>query len=185
MSKIRTVIADPPWNEQGGGKIKRGADKHYPLMKTPDIIKLMTAWYAKYEHEDDQHIYLWVSNNFLVDGLSVMEALGFRYITNVVWVKDSMGLGQYFRGQHEICLFGVRGRGFEPRTALRNIPSIFKAKKREHSRKPEEFYQLVEARSHGPYLEMFARASRGDLWTAEGNETTKFNADTPIDNDYQ
>ena len=172
--RIKTIVADPPWNESGGGKIKRGADKHYPLMKTPEIITLMKEWVAKYDHEDDQHLYLWVSNNFLEDGLSVMRALGFRYITNVVWTKDSIGIGQYFRGQHEICLFGVRGKGFEVRTALLNIPSTFSAKKREHSRKPDEFYTLVEARSEGPYLEMFARSSRGDKWSAEGNETTKF-----------
>lgn len=176
-TKIRTIVADPPWNESGGGKIKRGADKHYGLMKTPDIIKLMQTWLDEEEHEDNQHMYLWVTNQFLADGLEVMKKLGFRYITNVVWSKNSFGLGRYFRGKHEICLFGVRNRGFDPnlKTDSNSIPSVFEGKKREHSRKPEEFYELVENRSKGPYLEMFARASRGANWIAKGNQTTKFN----------
>jgi len=173
---IRTIIADPPWNESGGGKIKRGADRHYGLMKTPDIIALMKEWMAKHQHAENQHLYLWVTNNFLADGLRVIEALGFRYITNVVWAKPRFGLGRYFRGQHEICLFAVRNRGFDEqtRTPINNIPSLITAPLREHSRKPEEFYQLVESRSHGPYLEMFARTERGTSWSAEGNEVDKF-----------
>ena len=175
-NKIRTIVADPPWSEKGGGKIKRGADKHYGLMKVPDIIDLMQQWLDEEEHEDNQHMYLWVTNQFLASGLEVMKALGFRYITNIVWYKNSFGIGRYFRGQHEICLFGVRNRGFDPdlRTDSNSVPSAFPAKKRQHSRKPEEFYELVESRSKGPYLEMFARTSRGADWTPKGNEVDKF-----------
>jgi N6-adenosine-specific RNA methylase IME4 len=173
---VRTIVADPPWNEQGGGKIKRGADKHYNLMKTDDIIDLMKDWIDEHPSQDNQHLYLWVTNNYLQDGLQVIEALDFRYITNIVWAKPSFGLGRYFRGQHEICLFATKGRGFDEdlRKPVNNIPSLITAPKREHSRKPEEFYDLVEKRSYGPYLELFARASRGDNWIAQGNEVTKF-----------
>lgn len=102
----KTIYADPPWLERGGGKVKRGADKHYSLMGVDDIINLM----KRIPVEDNAHLYLWVTNNFLKDGLKVVDELGFRYITNIVWVKDRIGLGQYFRGQHELCLFGVKGR---------------------------------------------------------------------------
>jgi len=173
--KIRTIVADPPWNEKGGGKIKRGADKHYNLMKTDDIIELMEGWLSEYEHEEDQHMYLWVTNNYLADGLKVLEKLGYRYITNIVWAKPSFGIGRYFRGQHELCLFATKGRGFgDVRTDSNSISSLIEAPKREHSRKPEEFYSLVESRSNGPYLELFARQGRNASWTAKGNETSKF-----------
>lgn len=176
-NKIRTIVADPPWNEQGGGKLKRGADKHYPLIKkVDDIIDLMQSWMDEEEHEENQHMYMWVTNQFLAEGLRVMQALGFTYKTNIVWYKNSFGIGRYFRGKHEICLFGVRGKGFDKdlRTEVNNIPSAFDAKKREHSRKPDEFYDIVESRSKGPYMEMFARQSRGIDWVAKGNQTNKF-----------
>ncbi len=104
--KYKTIYADPPWLEQGGGaKYKRGADRHYPLMKTANIARLPVAELA----EDNAHLYLWVTNNFLRDGFEVMEAWGFKYKTTITWAKDRFGLGQYFRGQTEHCLFGVRG----------------------------------------------------------------------------
>lgn len=115
-------------------------------------------------------MYMWVTNNFLEDGLFVMKALGFKYKTNLVWVKDSFGLGQYFRGQHEICLFGTRGnKPTEPKTDAKNIPSIIQSKKQRHSKKPDSFYDLIERRSHGGYLEIFARNNR-DGWISWGNE---------------
>ena len=94
--KYKTIYADPPWREQGGGKIKRGADRHYPLMKTKDIKALPVKDIA----DDDCWLFLWVTNNFLKDGLEVMEEWGFRYVTNFVWTKERFGIGYYFRGQH-------------------------------------------------------------------------------------
>lgn len=166
--RFSAIAADPPWAERGGGKIKRGADRHYPLMRTPDIIHTMLSAPC-WRPADNAHLYLWVTNNFLPDGLLVMKALGFRYITMVTWAKDRIGLGQYRRGQTESFLFGVRGRlpaevktestllggGLLPRT--------------EHSRKPPEFFESVERASPGPYLEMFSRAPR-DGWSVWGNE---------------
>ena len=168
------ILADPPWNERGGGKIKRGADRHYPLMKTPDIIRTMLAAPC-WQPADDSHLWMWVTNNFLEDGLFVMKSLGFRYVTNAVWAKTHFGLGQYQRGQHELMLLGVRGR--LPYQS-RSTPSLIGGKlleARRHSKKPDEARAHIEAVTPGPRLEMFAREFAPG-WTSWGNETT--NADT-------
>lgn len=168
----QTVLADPPWMERGAGKCKRGADRHYKLMSTPDII----AYLGEVPLADSCHMYLWVTNSFLPDGLRVMEALGIRYITNLVWVKDRFGLGQYFRGQHELLLFGVKGRlpyKLTEEGRRVTIPSVIAAKRREHSRKPDEQYGIIERTSYGPYLEVFAKHHRQgwDVWGDEAPES--------------
>ena len=198
--RFRTILADPPWMERGGGKIKRGADRHYPLLPTkkiPGVMKSATRsdgsplWLPA----SNAHLYLWVTNNFLEDGLWVMRQLGFRYITNLPWVKvrndDQLsllplpsiktGTGQYFMGGHELILFGVRGKGLDPSvcTARRDIGTVILAEherdedngnKIVHSRKPLSIYRdKIEARSKGPYLELFARSGR-EGWTSWGNE---------------
>ncbi len=173
MSQYRTVLADPPWCERGGGKIKRGADRHYSVLKTPQIVALMQAQLDARAIAPDAHMYLWVTNNFLADGMLVMRELGFTYKTNIVWAKHRSGLGQYFRGQHELCLFGVRGSGYSVRKESRSLTTllgkgILKRDKR-HSAKPNEMYELIEERSHGPYLELFARNTR-DNWDAWGDD---------------
>lgn len=174
MKRYRTLTIDPPWKERGSGKCKRGADRHYKLMGKEEIAaKLIVTLDGRVE--SSAHAYLWVTNNFLVDGLWVLDRIGFRYVANTVWVKDRIGIGQYFRGQHEIALFGVRGKGFDVRTEARNIPSVIHAPhvldngKRIHSAKPDAFYEMVEKRSHGPYLDMFARRSR-EGWDVWGDE---------------
>ena len=169
MKKYKAVVIDPPWRETGGGKIKRGANKHYKVLTAPDIIKTICQSDVWNDIDDDAHLYLWVTNSFLPDGLKVMESLGFKYMTNICWSKNHMGLGQYFRGKHELCLFGVKGRGFSSKTPDRTISSVIEAKKTGHSRKPDAFYDLVEKRSLGPYLNMFARRSRNG-WAAWGDE---------------
>lgn len=171
----RCLMADPPWLERGAGQIKRGADRHYPLMHTRDIALLPVNELAA----PDAHLYLWVTNNFLEDGLLVMKAWGFRYVTCLTWFKKNehgrrqVGLGQYFRGCTEHVLFGVRGNceyretpdgkraqgqtGFEaPRTNV-------------HSEKPGHVRHWAEQVSHGPYLELFARRP-SDGWDLWGNE---------------
>ena len=165
MTNFKTIVADPPWNETGGGKIKRGADRHYPLLKTHEIIEVMLRCPLWSPEPRGSHLYLWVTNNFVPDGLEVMKALGFTYKTNIAWVKDRIGLGQYFRGQHELALFGVRGR-WPVKEAL---PTVLKAKRRAHSQKPDEFYVNVMRSSPGPFLEMFAREKR-EGWSVWGNE---------------
>ena len=168
VESFKSIVADPPWYERGGGKIKRGADRHYSLIKSrSDILKVMLNAHVWRPAKSGCHMYLWVTNNFLLDGLWLLDALGFRYITNVCWVKPRFGLGRYFRGQHELCLFGSMGASMLP--LVRNVPTIIAADTRGHSRKPIKFYKLVETVSPGPRLEMFARHPR-EGWVVWGNE---------------
>ena len=171
MGKYQIILADPPWHESGGGKIKRGADKHYSLMKTKDIIALPVNKIAA----QNAHLYLWVTNNHIPDGLKVMEAWGFEYKTMITWVKDRIGLGQYFRGQTEHCLFGVRGMlPYKIVDGKRQQgTTVFHARRQEHSKKPNEMREMIEkvsGRDGFNKLELFARA--GDLkdWDVWGNE---------------
>ena len=169
--RYATILADPPWNQQGGGKCKRGADRHYPLLKEHEIKGVM-AESLDGKVADDAHLYMWVANNHLPESLRIIEFLGFRYITNLVWAKTRFGLGRYFRGQHELCIFATKGRGFTPRTESNSISSLLGQgliKPSKHSKKPDEMYDLIEARSQGPYLEMFARSTRCG-WDSWGNE---------------
>lgn len=168
MKQYGTILADPPWLERGGGKIKRGADRHYPLMKTRDICALPVSDLAL----ADAHLYLWVTNNFLPDGLEVMRAWGFRYVTCITWAKDKIGLGQYFRGQTEQCLFGVRGRpGYKTFNGKRcQGTTLIAAPRGEHSVKPARLRLMVERVSPGPYLELFARQAARPGWDVWGNE---------------
>ena len=175
----RTLYADPPWPERGGGKIKRGADRHYALMTVKDIAALPFGAWAAW----DAHLYLWVTNNFLPAGLECVKAWGFRHVTMVTWVKDRIGLGQYYRGMTEHCLFAVRGSlGYQIRSEdgkrmqgvtgiyePENLPSMIEAPRQRHSVKPERMRGYIERVSPGPRLELFARkASPG--WDVWGNE---------------
>jgi N6-adenosine-specific RNA methylase IME4 len=125
---------------------------------------------------DTAHLYLWVPNALLAEGMQVLQAWGFTYKTNLVWHKvrkdggpDGRGVGFYFRNVTELVLFGVRGRDARTLAPGRRQVNIIKTQKREHSRKPDELYGLIEACSRGPYLEMFARGTRKG-WSAWGNE---------------
>jgi len=189
----RCVLADPPWNEAGGGKIKRGADRHYPLMKTREICALpVSTWAAS-----DAHAYVWATNNFLADGLEVMKAWGFRYVTKIDWFKRgdwlripedledasedqyvdadlACGLGQYFRGCTESCLFGVRGQvpyQMLPNGKRAQGKTGFHAPRGEHSAKPAKMREMIERVSPGPRLELFARqpAPGWDVWGLEAD----------------
>lgn len=168
QKKIRAVMLDPPWNEQGGGKIKRGADRHYPLMKTRDIIEYVKNNVNPYL-DDNCHIYLWVTNNFLEDGLKVLKECGFRYITCITWTKDKFGLGYYFRGQTEQCLFAVKGK-LPPKA--KNVSTSITAQRTKHSKKPDEIYTVIQSVSPPPYAEVFARSERKG-WAAIGNEVSE------------
>lgn len=167
--KYQTIYADPPWNEVGGGKIKRGADKHYTVMKTKDIKALPVKEIA----DENCWLFLWVTNNFLKDGIEVMEEWGFRYVTNFVWVKDRFGIGYYFRGQHELCLFGVKGN-LKPK--YRNISSVIQAKRTKHSKKPIQARDMIDKMAYDPKIELFAR-QRFENWDFWGNEVDE---NTPV-----
>ena len=164
-SKPKVCYADPPWSpgQQGG----RGAAEHYGLMTTEQIKGMGEAVQAIMD--DNSVLLLWVTSNALQDGLDVMKAWGYRYVTNAVWDKYFMGLGQAFRGAHELLLYGVRGK-----TAVkyRSQRSVFQFPREAHSVKPAEMIPLIERMFEGPYLELFARRrpnSRSD-WRVWGDE---------------
>lgn len=171
-------MADPPWLERGGGKIKRGADRHYPLMKTRDICALPVAEVAL----QNSHLYLWATNNFMPDAFQVMQAWGYRYVTMITWAKDRFGLGQYYRGMTEHCLFGVRGKpGYRTNELGGRAQGVtlITAPRAQHSRKPREMRYMLERVSPGPYLELFAREEyRG--WDCWGNELENSVAVLPL-----
>jgi N6-adenosine-specific RNA methylase IME4 len=161
--QFRTIVADPPWR-YGNTRTRGAAEDHYPTM----TIEELCALDVKSRAADQAHLYLWVTNNFLLEGFQVMEAWGFDYKTCLTWVKPQMGMGNYFRGSTEHILFGVRG-GLK--TLRRNQMNWFNAPRGRHSAKPESFYEIVETCSPGPYFEMFARRARLGDWHYWGNES--------------
>lgn len=166
----KTIMIDPPWYERGGGKIKRGADRHYPLIKDIATMEAVIRESGLWEPDPSgAHLYLWVTNNHLPEGLELMKRLGFRYVTNLCWAKPSFGLGRYFRGQHELCLFGVTGNFMQP--ADRRLSTLVHAPKRAHSEKPIEVIRHIEVASIPPRLELFATRARPG-WTCWGRDPT-------------
>lgn len=175
-----TILADPPWQFQN--RTGKMAPEHkrllrYPTLELKEILELPVAKLAAAK----SHLYLWVPNALLQEGLKVMEAWGFTYKTNLVWYKvrkdggpDGRGVGFYFRNVTELVLFGVRG-------SMRTLPpgrtqvNLLSARKREHSRKPDEIYDLIESCSPGPYLELFARFCQPG-WDQWGNEDVEQNS---------
>lgn len=173
---FKTVLADPPWRFQNRtGKVApehRRLDR-YSTMSLDEIKALMVRDVAA----DNSHLYLWVPNALLPEGLQVMEAWGFRYVSNIVWAKrrkdggpDGRGVGFYFRNVTELILFGVRG-SMRTLAPARSQVNMLETRKREHSRKPDEQYELIERCSPGPFLELFARHSR-DGWVVWGDESS-------------
>lgn len=173
--KFGTILIDPPWQFQNRtGKI---APEHKRLSRygtmTLEEIKTLPV---KEAAADVSHLYLWVPNALLPDGLTVMEAWGFRYKSNLVWRKirkdggsDGRGVGFYFRNVTEILLFGVRGKNARTLQPGRTQVNYLESRKREHSRKPDEQYDIIEACSRGPFLELFARGERKG-WASWGNQ---------------
>lgn len=171
---FKTILADPPWrfaNRTGKVAPEHRRLDRYSTMELEDIRALPVKEVAS----PNSHLYLWVPNALLPEGLRVMEAWGFRYVSNIIWAKrrkdggpDGRGVGFYFRNVTEILLFGVRGsmRTLQP---ARSQVNMIETRKREHSRKPDEQYALIEACSPGPYLELFARHPRPG-WTGWGDE---------------
>jgi N6-adenosine-specific RNA methylase IME4 len=171
-----TVLADPPWrfaNRTGKVAPEHRRLNRYSTMPLEAILSLD----VKAVLAPKAHLYLWVPNALLPDGLKVMESWGFRYVSNIVWAKrrkdggpDGRGVGFYFRNVTEILLFGVKG-SLRTLAPGRSQVNMIETRKREHSRKPDEQYDLIEACSPGPYLEMFARHARPG-WSVWGDESS-------------
>lgn len=155
-----TIYADPPWPNYGGGMVARGANHHYDLMNL-DEIEAMAPEIDRISG-DNCHLYLWTTAPHLDRAFNV-----------VTWVKNSIGLGQYFRGQTEFCLFAVKGRfPYKSGTGLRSrscTSNVVFAKKRKHSQKPNKMYKVIESVSYPPYVELFARNKRKG-WLSWGHE---------------
>lgn len=177
--KFSTILADPPWQfENRTGKM---APEHKRLSRystlTLEEIKNIPV---KEAITESAHLYLWVPNALLAEGLEVLKAWGFTYKTNLIWYKirkdggpDRRGVGFYFRNVTEIILFGVKGKNARTLKPGRTQENMIVKQKREHSRKPDEQYNLIEACSPGPYLELFARGSRLK-WECWGNQADDY-----------
>ena len=175
--KYSTIYADPPWRFQNRtGKI---APEHkrlnrYDTMSLEEIMSLPVREVAA----SKSHLYLWVPNALLPEGLAVMKAWGFEYKGNIIWEKvrkdglpDGRGVGFYFRNVTEILLFGVRGTNNRTLAPARSQVNLIRTRKREHSRKPDEIIPIIESCSSGPYLELFARGER-EGWDMWGDQAT-------------
>ncbi|MBS0350788.1 MAG: S-adenosylmethionine-binding protein [Proteobacteria bacterium] len=175
-NRFPTILADPPWQFQN--RTGKMAPEHkrlsrYATMDFEEILNLPIKNLA----ESTAHLYLWVPNALLPEGLQVMKAWGFQYKSNLVWHKirkdggpDGRGVGFYFRNVTELVLFGVRGKNARTLAPGRSQVNFLATRKREHSRKPDELYDIIESCSSGPYLELFARGARKG-WEAWGNQS--------------
>lgn len=177
--RFRTVLADPPWrftNRTGKMAPEHRRLSRYGTMDLAEICALPVADLV----EEPAHLYLWVPNALLPDGLAVMRAWGFDYKSNLVWHKvradggsDGRGVGFYFRNVTELVLFGVRGRNARTLAPGRRQVNLIATRKREHSRKPDELYDVIEGCSRGPFLELFARSTRPG-WTGWGDQARDY-----------
>jgi N6-adenosine-specific RNA methylase IME4 len=177
--QFATILADPPW--QFANRTGKMAPEHkrlnrYPTMSLSEICALPVESLA----DSTAHLYLWVPNALLPEGLQVMHTWGFAYKTNVVWYKirkdggpDRRGVGFYFRNVTELLLFGTRGKKARTLPPGRSQENMICSMKREHSRKPLEQYDIIESCSWGPYLELFARGSRRG-WDCWGNQAENY-----------
>lgn len=182
--KFHTILADPPWQFQN--RTGKMAPEHkrlnrYPTLTLPEIKSLPIETVSM----EPAHLYLWVPNALLNDGLEVMKAWGFTYKTNIIWYKirkdggpDGRGVGFYFRNVTEMILFGVKGKNARTLKAGRTQVNLLNTRKREHSKKPDELYSIIERCSKGPYLELFARGNR-PKWTQWGNEVNGYKPTWP------
>src|SRR5438067_1384292 len=176
--KFHTVLADPPWrfaNRTGKMAPEHRRLSRYETMSIEDICAIPVADLVS----EPAHLYLWVPNALLPWGLQAMAAWGFDYKSNIIWHKirkdggsDGRGVGFYFRNVTEMLLFGVRGKNARTLAPGRRQVNMIESRKREHSKKPDEQYTLIEGCSPGPYLELFARGTRPG-WTYWGSQATE------------
>lgn len=175
----KTILADPPWrfiNRTGKVAPEHKRLNRYDTLSLEEIKEIPVSLVTGTE----SHLYLWVPNALLPEGIDVMKAWGFQYKSNLVWHKvrkdggpDGRGVGFYFRNTTEIILFGVRGR-MRTLAPGRTQVNIIRTQKQEHSRKPDELYDIIEKCSPGPYLEIFARGARSG-WDVFGNQAQDYN----------
>jgi len=185
-----TVVIDPPWRY--GDRLPgpgRGAEKHYPTLSQNELLWMTRL--VDFNLATNAHVYIWTTNSFVPEAYELMEWFDAEHKTNITWVKVKnghvaydreveayaldqsdvrMGMGHYWRGAAEHCLFGVRGR---LPAKVHNLTNVVVSEQGKHSQKPRVFYDLVEQMSPGPYLEIFARDQGRLGWTAWGNEVSQ------------
>lgn len=160
--KYHTIVADPPWQFQSA-TMRGAAERHYPTMPLAEIASLPVREFA----EKDAHLYLWMCNFNAPEAWWIAQAWGFQPITVVTWCKPGPGVGWWFRNNTEHCVFATRGAPLPRSSAI--MSTWFQWPRGEHSQKPEAFYDMVEALSPQPWLEMFSRRARlgWDTWGEE------------------
>ncbi len=164
--QFSTVLADPPWRYHNTAS-RGAAQNHYPTMSVADIcaepVQRLVA--------ENAHLHLWTTNAFLEPAFEVMRAWGFEYRSVLLWIKPSIGMGNYWRLSHEFLLFGIRGRLPFGRN---DLPSWVLHPRESHSKKPFCFRELIEQVSPGPYLELYGRREQpGTDWTVYGNNVER------------
>ncbi len=175
LPACRTILADPPWRFQN--RTGKMAPEHLRLARYETMgFEEIEALPVDAVCAEKAHLYLWVPNALLAEGLAVMAAWGFEYKTNLVWLKtrkdggpDGRGVGFYFRNVTEMVLFGIRGKDNRTLAPGRRQVNFMAERKREHSRKPEQLFEIIEECSPGPWVELFARNER-EGWHQWGNE---------------
>jgi len=186
--RYRTIVADPPWqfdqtwkrgkwlvyqgsNEGADGAYRkgRGAEANYSTMSMDQLRNLPIGLWAM----DDAHLYVWTTNQFMVQAHDLVKAWGFKVKTILTWVKPRIGMGTYYRNNTEHVIFGVRG---SLRVLRHNVQTAFTGKQGAHSEKPDVFYDIVQSMSLGPYLDVFARKQRFG-WDTWGDEAFNFETD--------
>ena len=192
----KTIVIDPPWKKSTGGVGNKTLQPstHYQVQSKYEIIKTINHWFTMYPIADEAHLYLWTINSFAAGAhqginpsIEVCKHIGFKPITLIPWIKSNSGSPTPYGMRHtEMCIFAVKYRkGFGKRTRYagtnesQSVPNgkglcsskdYITADRRQHSRKPDEFYTYVESRSNGPYLDLYSRTTRQN-WTSEGNQT--------------
>lgn len=176
--EYQTILADPPWrftNRTGKVAPEHKRLSRYDTLSLEEIMEMPVSKVAG----KNSHLYLWVPNALLIEGIKVLEAWGYKYKSNLVWHKvrkdggpDGRGVGFYFRNTTELILFGTRG-SMRTLAPGRSQVNIIRSQKQEHSRKPDELYSIIENCSPGPHLEIFARGSRKG-WDVFGNQAEQY-----------
>ena len=193
---FKTVVVDPPWKKSTGGvgHASLQPSTHYDVQTRGGIIETIEDWFSQYPVAPEAHMYMWSVNSFtagrdqgILPAINVCESLGFKPISLIPWVKNNVGSPTPYGMRYtEMCIFAVRydkGKGKRTRysgtSEIQSVPNgkglcsskdYILAPRRQHSRKPDEFYTYVESRSNGPYLELYSRTSRKG-WTGAGNQT--------------
>ena len=195
MTTYKTLVIDPPWKKSTGGvgHASLQMSTHYEVQTKDEIISTLNRWFGKYSIAPESHLYLWTVNSFtagsnqgLIPALEVCESIGFTPITLIPWIKSNVGSPTPYGMRYtEMCIFAVRyqkGKGRRTRyrgtDEIESVPNgkgltsskdFFLAERRQHSRKPDEFYKFVEDRSKGPYIDFYSRTNRPG-WTCVGKE---------------